>query len=572
MISLDKYKKYVFYVALLLVGLLFGYLFFGESKSDNTAVSVEHMEEDSYTCSMHPSVVSSKKSTCPICGMDLVKAKNNSSLDSDNLFEMSERAVALANVQTSIIGLDSKNGEISLSGEITSNDKTNATQTTLFDGRLDKLEVNYIGEYVRKGQVIGTIYSPDLYLAQDKLLTSASYKDTHEKLYAAARNTLGLWKLTDQQIEDLLKTGKPIKNFPLVADVSGTVVEILASEGNYFKQGDPLFKVSKLSTVWGVFQAYENQMPLLKIGQEIEISSEAFKGETILAKISFIEPILDRGRRVVSVRANIANKDGKWKPGMFIEGKVQVDSDDEQLLTVPKSAVLWTGERSVVYKKADVAKPVFELLRVKLGGVVGDSYIVLDGLETGDEIVTNGAFVIDAAAQLQGKNSMMYSNEEDFHKKAIKNNHLSKLTNQQNEKLKEALNVYFKLKNELVNSNKGQTIALAIKLKNSLSPIIGKNNVDSVLNTHLGAADSSLALIVNQKSLEGIRVEFKKLSEDFIAISSYVIGLESPIYVQHCPMANGNTGADWLSLEKAIQNPYFGDKMLTCGSVVKIIE
>ena len=569
--SLGKYTKYVVYIAILLLGVLLGYLFFGESKSGKSASIVEHVHEVSYTCSMHPSVISSKKGTCPICGMDLVEMSEDYISGSDNSFEMSERAVALANVQTSVIGLDSKDGQISLSGEITSNDKTNATQTTLFDGRLDKLEVNYIGEYVRKGQVIGTIYSPDLYLAQDKLLTSASYKDTHEKLYAAARNTLGLWKLTDKQIDELLKTGKPIKNFPLVADVSGTVVEILASEGNYFKQGDPLFKVSKLSTVWGVFQAYENQMPLLKIGQEIEISSEAFKGETMIAKVSFIEPILNRGRRVVSVRADISNKEGKWRPGMFIEGKVQVDSSDEQLLMVPKSAVLWTGERSVVYKKISATKPVFELLRVQLGEVVGDSYIVLDGLATGDEIVTNGAFVIDAAAQLQGKNSMMYSSVEDAPKKKAHLNHLTNLSKHENSKLKDALQLYFRLKNELVNSNKEKSTELAQELKVALTSI-GKEEVDDVLITHLNSADSSLTIIINQKSLEKIRLEFKNLSKDFVFFSSQVTDFESPIYVQHCPMADGNTGADWLSLEKAIKNPYFGDKMLTCGSVVEVIK
>ncbi|MDF4204774.1 efflux RND transporter periplasmic adaptor subunit [Maribacter sp. SA7] len=569
--SLGKYTKYVVYLAVLLLGMLLGYLFFGESKSDKTSNIVEHLDQVSYTCSMHPSVISSKKGTCPICGMDLVEMSEDYISDSDNRFEMSERAVALANVQTSIIGLDSKNGQISLSGEITSNDKTNATQTTLFDGRLDKLEVNYIGEYVRKGQVIGTIYSPDLYLAQDKLLTSASYKDTHEKLYAAARNTLGLWKLTDEQIDELLKTGKPIKNFPLIADVSGTVVEILASEGNYFKQGDPLFKVSKLSTVWGVFQAYENQMPLLKIGQEIEISSEAFKGETIVAKVSFIEPILDRGRRVVSVRADISNKEGKWRPGMFLEGKVNVDSNDEELLMVPKSAVLWTGERSVVYKKISAIKPVFELLRVQLGEVVGDSYIVLDGLKAGDEIVTNGAFVIDAAAQLQGKNSMMYSNVEDTTNKDVHSNHLVKLSKQQNDKLEDALKLYFKLKDELINSNKEKSIELALELKEALN-VADEEAVDDVLDAHLKSVNASLTVIANQKSLEKIRLEFKKLSKDFIFISSQITGFESPIYIQHCPMADGNTGADWLSLEKAIKNPYFGDKMLTCGSVVKVVK
>lgn len=569
--SLGKYTKYSIYLAFLLFGLLLGYLLFSESKISRQTNNLEHVNQGVFTCSMHSSIDSEKKGTCPICGMDLVERSLDNVSDSNNRFEMSERAVALANIQTSVIEIKTQNGKIDLLGEITSNDKTNATQTTLFDGRLDKLDVNYIGEYVRKGQVIGTIYSPDLYLAQDKLLTSASYKDTHEKLYAAARNTLGLWKLTDKQIEDLLKTGKPIQNFPLVADVAGTVVEIIASEGNYFKQGDPLFKVSRLSTVWAVFQAYENQIPFLKIGQEIEISSEAFKGELVIAKISFIEPILDRVNRVVSVRVEISNKDGKWKPGMFVEGKVIVGDNDENFLMVPKSAVLWTGERSVVYKKTVSSKPVFELLRVNLGESVGDNYIVLGGLEMGDEIVTNGTFVIDAAAQLQGKNSMMYSNEVDLEQNEMYQENTNKLSHEQNLKLKKAFQVYFKLKNEFVDSNSEESVKLANELKNGLNSI-DKTNMSKNLTSIIEEAIVSLAIIEKNKSLDKNRFGFKSLSKAMISMSTQITDYGSPIYVQHCPMADNNAGADWLSLEKAIKNPYFGNKMLTCGSVVKIIE
>lgn len=569
--SLAKYKKYAVYLAVLLFGLLLGYLFFGESNTNKNLDVEKSVEKVTFTCSMHPNVVSDEKGACPICGMDLVKRSVDSSTDVDNRFQMSERAVALANVQTSVIGFNTQNGQVTLSGEITSNDKTNATQTTLFDGRLDKLEVNYIGEYVRKGQVIGTIYSPDLYLAQDKLLTSASYKDTHEKLYAAARNTLGLWKLTDKQIDDLLKSGKPIQNFPLVADVAGTVVEIIASEGNYFKQGDPLFKVSRLSTVWAVFQAYENQMPLLKIGQEIEISSEAFKGTPIKATISFIEPILDRGSRVVSVRADISNKEGKWKPGMFVEGNVNVEGADERLLTVPKSAVLWTGERSVVYKKVNATKPEFEMLQVQLGESVGENYVVLEGLQTDDEIVTNGTFVIDAAAQLQGKNSMMYSNNSEMKQNEKHLEHLNKLTLEQNKKLKKALEIYFDFKDALVASDSGKSLLVAEKL-NAVLVSVNLTGMNNNIQGSIKSAMTSLAIIKTNKDLEKNRLEFKNLSKAIIFISSQITDYGNLIYIQHCPMADNNAGGDWLSLEKVIKNPYFGDKMLTCGSVVKVIN
>jgi len=250
------------------------------------------------------------------------------------------------------------------------------------------------------------MYSPDLYSAQDKLLTSASYKETHEKLFDAARNTLGVWKLTDAQIKEILKTGKPILNFPIVATVNGTVTEVLGAEGNWYAQGDPLFKVSNLYSVWAVFDAYENQLPMLAVGQDVHISSSAFNGRTYKAKIAFIDPVLHAEKRTVSVRATLINKEGLLKPGMFIEGSIETDNAN-QVLTVPKSAVLWTGKRSLVYVKPDPEQATFEMTEVTLGNALGNSYIILDGLTAGDEVVTNGTFTVDAAAQLQGKKSMM---------------------------------------------------------------------------------------------------------------------------------------------------------------------
>ncbi|APQ19249.1 efflux RND transporter periplasmic adaptor subunit [Maribacter hydrothermalis] len=569
---MERYKKYGIYLVVLLVGLFLGYFLSGTSKEGNNSKDhIQHSQESSYTCSMHPSVVQAGNGTCPICGMDLVEITTENTVELENQFEMSERALALANIQTSIISSDTKSNSIKISGEITSNDKTNATQTTLFDGRLDKLEVNFIGEYVNKGQRIGTIYSPELYLAQDKLLTSSSYKETHEKLYAAARNTLGLWKLTDKQIDDLLKTGKPIVNFPLVADVSGTVTEIFATEGNYFKQGDPLFKVAKLNSVWAVFQAYENQIPFLKNGQEIVISSKAFNTQPVTAKISFIEPILNRGKRIVSVRADIDNKNGLWKPGMFVNAVVNIENKETNLIVVPKSAVLWTGERSVVYIKPYASKPVFEIANVQLGELVGENYIVLDGLNIGDEVVTNGAFTIDAAAQISGKKSMMYAREQDNVMLNTHKNNSHVVSPELNVKLKNSLNKYLALKDELVSSNSDNATKLAKELGSEIE-LIDRKNLDKEFQSNILAALEAVDNIQKSNKLTVNRLDFKNLSKSFVFLISKIDDLDNVVYVQHCPMADNNSGANWLSLEKAIKNPYFGDKMLTCGSVVKEVK
>jgi len=564
--SSNKYMKYVGYLAVLFFGLLIGFLLFDESDHVDG-----NSEKVSYTCSMHPDVIVSEEGKCPVCGMDLVKKVGEENSVNDYRIRMSNRALALADIQTSIVSFSEVSDQLTLSGEISLNRESSATQVTLFDGRIDELKINIIGQYVNKGQEIGTIYSPELYLAQDKLLTSASYKESHEKLFSAARNTLGLWKLTDKQIGKLLETGKPIKNFPLRADVSGTVVEIIATEGNYFKQGDPLFKVAELSTVWAEFQAYENQLSKLKEGQEIEISANALGVDPVVAKISFIEPIMDRNKRIVSVIAAIPNKEKIWKPGMFISGKVNIEITDKRLLILPKSAVLWTGEQSVVYKKIDGDIPEFEMLNISLGESVGDNYVVLNGLQEGDEIVTNGTFVIDAAAQLQGKRSMMYSSGTLSSSNGSSKDIPIELSQEQNLILKEALNIYFDLKNHFVKSNTDSCKVLSKELGNILVSL-KKTDLEGGFKKNTSNAISSLELIAEGESLDKNRLEFKKLSMSFVYFSSYIKDYQNTIYIQYCPMADNNKGADWLSLNKAIKNPYFGDKMLHCGSVIKVVE
>jgi Cu(I)/Ag(I) efflux system membrane fusion protein len=197
---------------------------------------------------------------------------------------------------------------------------------------------------------------------------------------------------------------------------------IMVKEGDYVKQGQPLFKLANLSSVWAVFDAYENQVSLLKKGQKINIVTNAYPNNILGARIVFIDPILNATRRTVEVRAELENKNGQLKPGMFVKGTIQmISSQKDDTIIIPESAVLWTGERSVVYIRTNPNEPVFEMREVALGDMLNEGYIVLNGLQNGDEIVTNGTFTVDAAAQLKGKKSMM--NEEAGEVKISHTNH-----------------------------------------------------------------------------------------------------------------------------------------------------
>jgi Cu(I)/Ag(I) efflux system membrane fusion protein len=502
--------------------------------------------------------------------MDLVARQAMGSL-LPGQFAMQENALALANIST--IRIEPKSapdGVFRLSGVIRTNEKTDAIQTSLFDGRIEQLNINAVGEYIRKGQKFGMIYAPELYLAQDKLLTSSSYKDTHVKLYEASRNGLGLWKLTDAQIDEILRTRKPMVNFDLTADVSGTVTEVMAKPGNFYAQGDPLFRISNLNTVWAIFDAYENQVGQLRVGQPVSIKIQAFPGKELNAKINFIEPLFDATRRTVAVRVVLNNREGLLKPGMFAEAEVVVDRKSEGIW-IPKSAVLWTGKRSLVYLKAPGESAVFEGREISIGNSSAESYEVLSGLNVGDEIVVNGTFTVDAAAQLESKASMM--NREPLEDRSIGDQSLRPLNPSGTNAVptREIIAIYLELKEALVASNPKKAQLLATQQLDLLKGL-PVNDMDTDGQQLLGDIRTTLEQIRNSADLTVHRRYFKPLSEKMIVLAGSAKDLSAPLYVQHCPMADGNKGADWLSLEEEIANPYYGDQMLRCGKVTKTLE
>jgi Cu(I)/Ag(I) efflux system membrane fusion protein len=390
------------------------------------------------------------------------------------------------------------------------------------------------------------------------------------KLYEATRNGLGLWKLTDEQIDEILRTREPMVNFALTADVSGTVTEVMAKPGNFYAQGDPLFRISNLNTVWAVFDAYENQVGQLIVGQPVTIRIQAFPGKEFAAEISFIEPLLDSSRRTVAVRVVLRNREGLLKPGMFAEAEVVVNSKSEGIW-IPKSAVLWTGKRSLVYVQAPDQSTVFESREITIGKSSSDSYEILSGLNVGEEVVVNGTFTMDAAAQLESKASMM--NRRQIQVRSPQDQSMQPLnpSGVNAAPAQKMITAYLELKEALVASDPTAARKFAGR---QLELIRGIHLDGPVGHGHpvLTAIGESLEKIQGSGDLAVQRAHFKPLSEKMIVLAGSVQGLKTPLYVQHCPMADGNKGADWLSLEEVIANPYYGDQMLRCGKVTKTLR
>ena len=577
-------KKNILYIAIsVIVGLFAGWLIFGNSSSGDMSgntmeESHDHTGENAnemWTCSMHPQIMQPESGDCPICGMDLIPAASSAEGLAANEIKMTENAMALANIQTTIIGdggTSEEDGIILLSGKIATNDENNAVQSSYFDGRIERLNVSYEGQKVNRGQLLATIYAPNLVAAQQELLTTASLKESQPALYNAVRNKLKLWKLSNKQIEAIETSGKVSENFPIYATVSGTVSTVIAAEGDYVKQGQPILRVSNLNSVWAEFDAYENQISQFKKGQKIKIATNAYANKEFDATISFIDPVLNNATRTVTVRATLNNKDDLFKPGMFITGKIKgaTQAEASGTVTIPASAVLWTGERSLVYIKTNPNEPVFEMREVTLGNRSGENYQIVSGLNNGDEIVTNGTFTVDAAAQLQGKKSMMNKGKQDKDVTDMTAMKMQLSTTFQ-EELQKAIPSYLKMKDEFVASDAGSVSAFA-KAAFKKFKAINTDALGQMEKAHFEQSLKMLEAISSNENIENQREHFVILNENLIALAINTKPGTTALYVQKCPMANNNRGAMWLSAEKEVKNPYYGEAMLTCGSVIEEIH
>ena len=571
-------KNIIFIGAAVVIGLLLGYFIFNDSDKNSGNVkdvsdrSESHNHEDEsaeqmWTCSMHPQIMRSEPGDCPICGMDLIPAESMANGLTAEQFRMTDNAIALANIQTTIVGEASlENGGTVLTGTIMANKEANSVQASYFDGRIERLNINYEGQELRKGQLLATIYAPNLVAAQQELLTASSLKETQPDLYKAVRNKLKLWKLSENQINKIEESKKVVQNFSVYATVFGTVAEVMTAEGDYVKQGQPLLKVSNLNTVWAEFDAYENQVSQFKKGQKISVTTNAYPNKEFNATVSFIDPVLNSRTRTVTVRATLNNTENIFKPGMFVSGKIEgaANTKAEQQLIVPASAVMWTGERSLIYVKTNPSEPVFEMREVTIGSRNGENYTILNGVTHGEEIVTNGTFTVDAAAQLQGKKSMMNSS-------GLSNNKITpkQLPESFTNDFNAFLEIYMNLKDAFVKSDSRKVIALAksasTQLKNAKTFGVSKG-----VQTQIDQIVDQLDAISASSKLETQRDHFVPLNENIVGIV-LKMPLVKNIYIQKCPMANNNKGAMWLSNEKLVKNPYYGEQMLTCGSVIDSI-
>ena len=555
----------------LIVGVVLGRYFLPMTPqvvSDSSRNEDHHHEQTTeWTCSMHPQIRQDKPGNCPLCGMALTPVNDQKSdVFEEEIIQMSPSELKMANVQTIKVIKKPVEKTIRLSGEITINEEEMYNQTSHISGRIERLLVNTTGDKITKGQTIAYIYSPELVAAQEELLESEKTKQTNPQWYKAAKRKLKNWKLSEKQIQEILINNKTIDHFPILSDISGTVINKKVIEGEHVMQGFVLFEVADLSKIWALLDAYESDLMWLQKGDRVNIESTLNAHWTAKGTISFIDPVINKNTRTAKVRVVVNNQNNIWKPGMWVIGQAQSTDQSKEKLLIPKSAVMWTGEQSAVYVKN--GESTFRFRAITVGASLDHEYVVEKGLQEGEEIVHQGTFSVDAAAQLSGMTSMMNITETPQQKET----HHQKEPSQQKEKdhSTKFLTTYLNLKNALVKEQLQEALHAIHQLKQLLPQL--KTSFD---HKKIPLKYEKIQQILDSKQeitdIKEVRQLFVSLSDQMINIAKTNFFSNTPLFIQYCPMAKheNGVGAHWISQEKIIANPYFGNAMLRCGTIVE---
>lgn len=435
---------------ILIFGLLLGALACEKKERPEHAHS-EKGVETFYTCPMHPQVREKGPGKCPICSMNLVKIQVDKSgpesktsqvkpektyqckdfpdvtsaspdvcpLDGSKMVLVNDgpkaravigqvklRDAQLKHFRPSLFPVSHMTMEkrIRLLGSVLPSEKKESAVTARAPGRVEKVYIDSTGSFVKEGDPVVDLYSPELITGgEEYLLARKNFQKSPNKafkeLLQQSQERLRLWGIKDWQMKKWFKDGAVPRSITIYSNASGVVQKRNAIVGKYFKEGDNLFELSELSTVWVEMDVYEHDAGLVKLGQEVALEFTALPGIEVKGELDFISPIISRESRTLKVRATIKNPNGRLKPGMVAEASLNIELAGRPLV-VPRSAIIDTGKRKVVWTKLN--EKTYQAKIVKTGFESQGYVEALEGLKEGDEVVIEANFLLDAQAQLFG--------------------------------------------------------------------------------------------------------------------------------------------------------------------------
>jgi Cu(I)/Ag(I) efflux system membrane fusion protein len=519
-----------------------------------------------YQSAMHPWIKSDKPGRCTICGMELTPVypgeKGFDTTGGGNTMALTQSQIQVLHVQTDEAKIRPLNRTLQVAGMIDDDARRHRIISAYVDGRLDKLYVNFMGAEVAAGQPLADYYSPNLLQAERE------YRQLSGELKANTALRLRQMGLTPEQIEAVSSKPADSLSSQILAPIGGTVVGQSVYEGQYVATGEKLFEIADFSTMWFMFRAYEQDLPWIKIGQTVTVTTPAIPGKSFEGKITFIDPNFDEATRSTRVRVELPNPkiDGRREllHKLYADGAVQVDSP--AVLTVPRSAVIQTGPDAVVY--LDQEGGAYAQTPVKLGRR-GDTFVeILSGLQAGDKVVTNGNLLIDGQAEMN----------RAFMSPATESTPVATTTT------------------ATLNDEQKKSIADLIKLADAMSAALAADDLTKFNTASEPAMDvigSTVKLLrPNVENLDDLdkarhfhgiddlksaRAAFHKFSmAATAALEPLRKAGETPEFqIYECAMVDQSVpGAPkkgrWIQTGARIMaNPFFGSEMLECGTEIK---
>lgn len=371
---------------------------------------------------MHPQIISEKPGSCPICGMDLVplgkengqteKKEEKDEVEGLTKIYVSDKQANLLGVTYEPVKRREIKKEIIASATIVTNESKIYKVNTKISGWVEKLYVNQTGQYVKKGEPLFEIYSPELLSAQEEYISvlktleksnNPNLKKSLESLKESAKERLKLLDVSINDIEALETTKKAKRTVTVYSPATGYVFEKMVFEGQRVMMNDIVVTISDLSSVWAEADIFQPDIPFVKVGTPVELSLPYWKEKKFYGKVNFIYPTINPDTRTLKVRMEVQNKDLVLKPQMFAEAKISYSIGSK--ISVSETAVFRTGKKEYVFikDKDDHIKPVF----VKTGLLSGDGYYeILEGLKVGDMVVSSANFLIDSESSLKSAYKM----------------------------------------------------------------------------------------------------------------------------------------------------------------------
>ncbi|MEH6306737.1 efflux RND transporter periplasmic adaptor subunit [Olivibacter sp. CPCC 100613] len=351
-------------------------------------------KKTTFTCPMHPQIVQDHAGNCPICGMDLVPFDKN---NKDKFLTLSADQQALANITTMVIGEGNLNDYTAINGRFVVNPEQTNYISSRNTGRIENLYVKETGIPVKKGQPIYRLYAEDLLALQEEFLMT--YKQAKQfpndqrftDIFKAARQKLLLYGQAESQLTVLLKNGKSSPYITFYAPSSGTIAELLVTEGQYVNEGTSVLRLEEYNNMWVEADIYPREAALIREGQELKVIANGVSDTSLTMKVQFMAPNYQANTQIMQLRGTVTNEDHRLQAGMPATILLAKTSQNKTL-TVPSKAIIREGKQSHVWLASDKEK--FEPRFVETGIESFNETEITNGLAPGEKVVVSGAYLL----------------------------------------------------------------------------------------------------------------------------------------------------------------------------------